>query len=79
VRQVRINETSGEYPYVQLAAILRQQIASGQIRDRVPSLTQLAREHDVALNTVQRAFRILKDEGLIYAVPGRGTFVRRDA
>jgi DNA-binding transcriptional regulator YhcF (GntR family) len=75
VRQVRINETSGEYPYMQLAAILREQITSGQIRDRVPSLTQLAAEHGVALNTVQRAFRVLKDEGLIYTKPGRGTFV----
>jgi DNA-binding transcriptional regulator YhcF (GntR family) len=75
---VRINETSGEYPYMQLAAILREQITSGQIRDRVPSLTHLAEEHGVALNTVQRAFRVLKDEGLIYTRPGRGTFVRRE-
>lgn len=75
MRQVRINETSGEYPYMQLAAILRQQITSGQIRDRLPSLTELAAEHGVALNTVQRAFRVLKEEGLIYTRPGRGTFV----
>jgi GntR family transcriptional regulator len=75
---VRINETSGEYPYMQLAAILREQITTGRIRDRVPSLTQLADEHGVALNTVQRAFRVLKEEGLIYTRPGRGTFVRQD-
>ena len=63
---------------MQLAGILRGQIERGEIRDRVPSLTQLAAEHGVALNTVARAFRILKAEGLIYTVRGRGTFVRRD-
>jgi hypothetical protein len=26
--------------------------------------------------TVQRALAILKEEGLIYSVPGRGTFVK---
>lgn len=74
---MRINETSGEYVYMQLAAILREQIAAGEITDRLPSLTQLAEEHGVALNTVQRAFRVLKDEGLIYTRPGLGTFVRK--
>lgn len=62
---------------MQLAGILREQITSGEIRDRVPSLTQLAEQHHVALNTVARAFRVLKSEGLIYTVPGRGTFVRK--
>jgi DNA-binding GntR family transcriptional regulator len=35
----------------------------------------LATEHQVATNTVQKALRILKDEGLIVSVPGYGTFV----
>ena len=60
---------------MQLAAILRRQIESGEITDRLPSITELTREHDVAPNTVQRALRVLKAEGLIIGRPGRGTFV----
>jgi GntR family transcriptional regulator len=60
---------------VQLASLLRAGIASGDIGPRVPSLTELTEETGLTLNTVQRALRILKDEGLIYAVPGRGSFV----
>jgi DNA-binding GntR family transcriptional regulator len=37
----------------------------------------LARELEVAEMTVQRAVNALKDEGLVYALPGRGTFVHK--
>jgi DNA-binding GntR family transcriptional regulator len=39
----------------------------------------LAEELDVAPMTIQRALRVLKDEGLIYGKPGLGTFVTRDS
>ena len=70
-----IDPDSPEHPYVQLAALLRAGIASGEIGPRVPSLTALTEETGLAANTVRRALGILKDEGLIYAVPGRGSFV----
>jgi DNA-binding GntR family transcriptional regulator len=35
----------------------------------------LAHELDVAPMTVQRAIRLLTDEGLVETRPGRGTFV----
>jgi GntR family transcriptional regulator len=70
-----IDADSPEYPYVQLAALLRAGIASGEIRPRVPSITELAEETGLATGTVRRALAILKDEGLIEAVPGRGSFV----
>ena len=37
----------------------------------------LAHELGVSPMTVQRALKVLKDEGLLYSEPGRGTFVRR--
>jgi GntR family transcriptional regulator len=41
----------------------------------LPSIVALAAEHRVTTNTVQKALRILKDEGLVTSVPGYGTFV----
>jgi len=35
----------------------------------------LAEQMGVAPNTVQRAMKVLREEGLVYSVPGRGTFV----
>ncbi len=60
-----------------VAAQSREQIASGAIGPRLPSAMVLADQMGVAPNTVQRALRVLRDEGLIHSVPGRGTFVNK--
>lgn len=61
----------------QLAALIRDQIASGELApgSALPSILKLAEEHHVATATVTKALRILKAEGLIESVPGYGTFV----
>lgn len=43
---------------------------------RLPTITTLAEDHQVSINTVQKALKVLKDAGLIEGVPGYGTFVR---
>ncbi|GLZ05005.1 hypothetical protein Acsp03_24710 [Actinomadura sp. NBRC 104412] len=65
--------------YEQLAAIIRQRIQDGTYARRLPSGPALAAEFGLALPTVQRALGLLKDEGLIVAVKGRGTFVKPPA
>ncbi len=77
-RTPSIDRNSFEPPYHQLAQILRQQIATGELRpgDRVPSEVQLCERYEVSPMTVRRAINILLDEGLVTATRGRGTFVR---
>lgn len=70
-----IDVKSPVHPYVQIADQLRAGIASGEIADLLPSLTEIAGDAGVAIGTVSRAVKVLKDEGLVYGVPGRGTFV----
>jgi GntR family transcriptional regulator len=72
---VKIDPTSPEHPYVQLAALLRERIASGEIMSVMPSIMELTEETGLAVNTVRRAIKILADEGLVQTIPGRGTFV----
>jgi GntR family transcriptional regulator len=64
--------------YVQLAGILRDRIASGDITGRLPSERELQQEFGTAPMTSRKAIRLLADEGLVATVPGRGTFVRKD-
>lgn len=63
--------------YRQLAAILREQIESGELAadQPVPSETTLVQRYGVARGTVRHAIEVLRDEGLVVTVQGRGTFV----
>jgi GntR family transcriptional regulator, transcriptional repressor for pyruvate dehydrogenase complex len=53
--------------YEQLAALLRERITSGLLRegDRLPSETTLAKQAGVSRSTVREAFRTLEQAGLI--------------
>jgi DNA-binding GntR family transcriptional regulator len=74
---VVIDPESATPVYVQLANLLRQGIQDGTYPpDRaLPSIRTLQQTYGVADGTVQKALRILKDEGLAYTVQGRGIFV----
>ena len=63
--------------YLQLAAILRALIASGELapESRLPSETTLMQEHGIARETARKAVRVLRDEGLVEIVQGRRAFV----
>ena len=73
---MKIDADSPEHPYVQLAGQLRERIRAGKIGPRVPSIMELADQSELSPATVKRALALLRDEGLIYTVRGRGTFVR---
>ena len=60
----------------QLADLLRQQIESGQLTGRVPSILSLAQEHGVSHRTAAHALTTLRDEGAIMSVRGKGYYVR---
>jgi GntR family transcriptional regulator len=64
--------------YRQLAGILRGQIQAGTLPPNrpIPSITRLQQEYGLARGTIIKAVDLLVDEGLVYAVPGRGMYVR---
>jgi GntR family transcriptional regulator len=68
-------------PYVQVADTIRAQIASAEYGPgaKLPSVRDLAKTFGIAEMTVNAGLRVLREEGLITATPGRGTFVRKDA
>lgn len=68
-------------PFQQLADELRTAIATGKLAEgqRLPSTRDLAEQYGIAPMTAQNAIRVLRDEGLVASLVGRGTYVQEDA
>ena len=73
---VQIDHGAADWPYEQLAAHLRDAIASGRYPpgSKLPSIIDLIEETGLSPMTIRRAFRVLAEEGPVRIVPGRGTF-----
>ncbi|MEU2873032.1 GntR family transcriptional regulator [Streptomyces olivoreticuli] len=67
----------GTVGYAEIAANYRKQIQDGVLKpgDTMPSLRQVCERYNVAQTTANRAYRVLKTEGLTIAKPGVGTVV----
>ena len=79
-RMADVIDFQGPVPvYRQLAAILRERITSGEIPPArpIPSKRTLMQNFGVGAHTVDRAVEVLRGEGLIETVLGKGLFVRR--
>ena len=66
--------------HVQLEEIIREKIKSGDWTEnsRIPSENELSREYGLSRMTVRSVILRLAQEGLLYRVPGKGTFVSVD-
>ncbi|MEV0282474.1 GntR family transcriptional regulator [Streptomyces sp. NPDC050610] len=64
-------------PYQQAADAIRDDITAGRLKpgERLPSNRELEERFGVANMTARSALRVLRDEGLIYTVQGRGSYV----
>ena len=64
--------------YRVLADRLRRDVRNGRYREgrRLPTEAELSSDLGLSRQTVRRAFQELVAEGIVYRVPGRGTFAR---
>jgi len=65
--------------YAQLGDILRERISSGEwkVDQMIPSENDLARMYGISRVTVRSVVNELANDGLLYRVQGKGTFVAR--
>lgn len=63
--------------YAEIAAHYRRLIQDGQLApgDELPSMREVGEQLNASIATVNRAFQLLKSEGLTTVRPGRGTVV----
>lgn len=66
-----------DYLYENIAETFRKQIVTGQIRsgEKLPPVRAVAATWSCTIGSVQKAYQILSDEGLVSSRPGLGTVV----
>jgi len=75
--KIIISNASSSPIYEQIASQIRNQVINGYIESGypLPSIRSLARELQVSVITTKKAYERLEQEGFIYTVAGKGSFV----
>lgn len=74
---MELNRSGPKPLYQQLEEIIKGKIETGNLlpHDMIPSENELKKEFDLSRTTVRNVITQLVGEGLLYRVPGKGTFV----
>ena len=74
---VFIDNRSGQPIYEQITAQIRSQILKAVLApdEALPSIRSLAKDLGISVITTKRAYDELEAAGLLYTVPGKGSFV----
>ena len=74
---ILIDNKSGAPIYDQIYSQIKAQIISGELQenDLLPSIRGLAKDLRISFITTKRAYDELEQEGFLYTIPGKGSFV----
>lgn len=77
----RINQRSTQPIYEQILESVETLILNGALLkdEQLPSVRAVAKDLAVNPNTIQKAYGLLEERGIIYSRPGRGSFVAVEA
>ncbi len=76
---ISLNYRDSKPIYEQIKDNITRLIISGGLPqdEKLPSVRELAGTLAINPNTIQRAYRELENEGFIYTVPGKGSFINQ--
>ena len=77
--KIIISNVSGVPIYEQIKNQIKAQIISGDLKEdeSLPGMRTLASDLKVSVITTKRAYNDLEQEGYIYSMTGKGSFVKR--
>lgn len=78
INLITVEQYSMTPKYLQIANSVKREIKKGNVQkgDTMPSINELSTELDIARDTVERGFKLLKNMGIIDAVSRRGYFIK---
>ena len=78
---ITLDPESGIPVYQQIAQTVKQDVMMSKmyVGEQLTSVRKLAKQLSINPNTVQKAYAILRKEGIIYSVKGKGDYVADNA
>jgi DNA-binding transcriptional regulator YhcF (GntR family) len=75
-----IDETSSVPKYIQIVKAVKSLIANGTLKygDKIPSINTLSSDYYLSRDTVEKAYLILKKQGIIASVKGKGYYINNN-
>ncbi|MGS2741280.1 GntR family transcriptional regulator [Sinomicrobium sp. M5D2P17] len=79
IADIRINEDSRVPKYKQIVDSIIEGIARGNLKigEKIPSINELSEECYLSRDTVEKAYRLLKEKKIIVSVKGKGYYTAR--
>ena len=74
---LNINNTSSVPKYIQIVKAVKARITSEDLKigDKLPSINHLSACYNLSRDTVEKAYKILKNQGIIIPVRGKGFYI----
>jgi len=75
---IELDDYSANPKYLQVVDSIRQAVVDGhlKINDTLPSINELSFELAVSRDTIEKAYRKLKMDGIVGSIPGKGFFIK---
>lgn len=63
--------------YLQIIYQIKEMILNGHLKpdDQLPSIRQLAKDLNIAIITIKRAYEELEKENIVYTISGKGVYI----
>ena len=74
---IELDDSNNTPKYKQIVESISELIQSGNIKygQKLPSINQVSFDYYISRDTVEKAYAILKESGVIESIKGRGHFV----
>ncbi|WP_373497299.1 GntR family transcriptional regulator [Aquiflexum sp.] len=79
--ELRIDESSSVPKYIQVVKAIKGLITSETLKygDKIPSINNLSADYYLSRDTVEKAYSILKNQGIIESVRGKGFYISHNS
>ena len=78
-KHIQIHENSRAPIYRQIVDSIVHSISTGRLKmdEKIPSINNFSKELRLSRDTVEKAYKVLKERKIVFSIPGKGYYIKR--